>query len=107
MQKQLSQYFRNQRRGSKRCKSPKSGGRVDPKPYKRARLSSSVGDDELSQGRNLELLSSTEAGSLSCDLGKETFLERRKYITEEAKSCKEILYRFPYLGNSTQVTLSI
>ena len=57
VQKQLNQYFRNQRRISKPCKSSESGGGVEPKPYKKARLVSSAGDDDIAQRRNLELLS--------------------------------------------------
>ena len=108
-QKQLSQYFRNQRRGSKPYGSSESGKSVDARPYKKARLSSPVGDDKLAQRRNLELLSNTEEGALSCstfsNLVEETYQMRRKFITEEAKSSKEILDMCPYLGKSSHVSL--
>ena len=83
VQKQLSQYFRNQRRISKPCKSSESGGGVEPKPYKQARLASSAGDDDIAQRRNLELLSNTDEGSLSTttfsNLIKETYEEKVYY----------------------------
>ena len=108
VQKQLSQYFRNQRRNSKPCKSSESGGSSEPKPYKKARLANPAGDDEISQRRNLELLSNTEEGSLSSktfsNLVKETYPMRRKFITEEAKSSREILDMCPYLGKSSHVS---
>ena len=108
VQKQLSQYFRNQRRISKPCKSSESGGAVEPKPFKKARLASSAGDDDIAQRRNLELLSNTEEGSLSSNtfsnLVKETYPMRRKFITEEAESSKEILDMCPYFGKSTHVS---
>ena len=88
VQKQLSQYFRNQRI-SKPCKSSESGGGVEPKPYKKARLASSAGDDDIAQRRNLERLSSTEEDSPSAktfsNLVKESYPMRRKFITEEAQ----------------------
>ena len=106
MQKQLSQYFRNQRRVSK--PSGSSGSQIVNTAYKKAKVSSSAEDDELSQRRNLELLSTTEEGSLSSNtysnLIKNTFQMRRKFITEEAKSSKEILDRCPYLGKSSHVS---
>ena len=88
---------------------PKSGKSVDARPYKKARLSSPVGDDKLAQRRNLELLSNTEEGALSCstfsNLVEETYQMRRKFITEEVKSSKEILDMCPYLGKSSHVSL--
>ena len=108
VQKQLSQYFRNQRRISKSGKSSESGGGVEPKPFKKARLASSAGDDDIAQRRNLELLSSTEEGLLSAktfsNLVKESYPMRRKFITEEAQSSKEILDMCPYFGKSTHVS---
>lgn len=108
VEKQFSQYFRNHRRISKPCKSSESGGGVEPKPYQKARLASSAGDDDIAQRRNLELLSSTEEGSLSAKtfshLVKETYPMRRKFITEEAQSSKEILDMCPYFGKSTHVS---
>ena len=108
VQKQLSQYFRNQRRISKPCKSSESGGGVEPKPCKKSRLASSAGDDDIALRRNLELLSSTEEGSLSAktfsNLVKESYPMRRKFITEEAQSSKEILDMCPYFGKSMHVS---
>ena len=108
VQKQLSQYFRKQRRISKPCKSSKSGGGVDPKPNKKARLASSAGNDDIAQRRNLELLSSTKEGSLSTktfyNLVKESYSMTRKFITEEAQSSKEILDMCPYFGKSMHVS---
>ena len=108
VQKQLSQYFRKQRGISKCCKSSKSGGSVEPKPYKKARLASSAGDDDIAQRRNLELLSSTKEGSLSTktfyNLVKESYPMRGKFITEEAQSSKEILDMCPYFGKSVHVS---
>lgn len=103
VQKQLRQYFRKQRRISKPCKSSESGGSVEPKPYEKARLASSAGDDDIAQRRNLELLSellsSIEEGSLSIktfsNLVKETYPMRREFITEEAESREEILDMCP------------
>ena len=110
LQKQLSQYFRSQRRVSKPCKSSESGGSVEPKPYKKARLASTACDDDIAQRQNLELRSNTEEGSLSTktfsNLVKETYPMRRKFITEEAQSSKEILDKCPYFGKSTRVSLS-
>ena len=91
----LSQHFRNQKRNSKPNKSSECEGRVKPKPCKKARLVSPARNDDLSQRRNLELLSSTEEGFLSCktfsNLVMETYPTRRRFFKEEAKSSKEIL----------------
>lgn len=62
----------------------------------------------LPKDRTWELLSNTEEGSLSTktfsNLVKETYPMRRKFITEEAQSSKEILGMCPYFGKSAHVS---
>jgi len=98
--RQLRQYFINQRNISKPCKSSESGGVFERKPYKKARLAPSAGDDEIAQKRNLELLSSTEE-SCKGDLSDEEKVYNRRgsviqgnpwhvFILWKINSCKLI-----------------
>lgn len=74
---------------------------------KKARVSSSEEDDEIAQRRNFELLSTAEEGTLSSatysNLVRDTFQLRRKFITQEVNSSKEILNVCPYLGKPSHV----
>ena len=75
---------------------------------KKARVSASEEDDEIAQRRNFELLSTAEEGTLSSatysNLVRDTFQIRRKFITQEANSFKEILNVCPYLGKPSHVS---
>ena len=65
-------------------------------------------DDEVPQRRNFKLLSTTAEGTLSsatyANPVKEISQMRRKFVTQEANSCKEILNVCPYLGTPSQVS---
>ena len=88
-----SKAFWNQGRTSKAFGT--SGPHRGNPTSKKARVSSSEEDDEVAQRRNFELLSTAEEGTLSsatyANLVKDTFQMRRKFITQEANSSKEIL----------------
>ena len=63
---------------------------------------------EIAERRNFELLSTAEEGTLSSstysNLVRDTFQMRRKFITQEANSSKEILNVCPYLGKPSHVS---
>ena len=65
-------------------------------------------DDEIAQRRNFELISTAEEGILSSEtylnLVRDTFQMKRKFITREANSSKEILNVCPYPGKPPHVS---
>lgn len=109
VQKQLSQFFRNQRRYSKLSgTSSRENDGKNVSVSKRAKISASEVDDVFTQKRNLELLRDCKEGDLSGrtydTLIEETFKQRRKFVQSEAKSSSEILELCPYLGRSENVS---
>ena len=106
VQKQISQYFRNQRRTSKALGT--SGPDRGNPTSKKARVSVSEEDDEIAQRQKFELLSTAEEGTLSSatysNLERDTFQMRRKLMTQEANLSKEILNVCPYLGKPSHVS---
>ncbi|XP_028415713.1 uncharacterized protein LOC114539287 [Dendronephthya gigantea] len=83
VQRQLSQYFRNQRRYSKVRLSTDSKNGCPAS--KLAKISDSKVDDAVTQQRNLELLKDYQVGSISgktfVTLVEDTYQARRKFIT--------------------------
>jgi hypothetical protein len=109
VQKQLSQFFRNQRRYSKLSgTSSRENNEKNVPVSKRAKISNSEVDDALTQKRNLELLRDYREGDVSGrtydTLMDDTFKQRRKFVQSEAKSSSEILELCPYLGRSENVS---
>ena len=73
---------------------------------KKASVSPSEEDDEVPQRRNFKLLSTTAEGSSATNANpvKEILQMRRKSVTQEANSCKDILNVCPYLRTPSQVS---
>jgi hypothetical protein len=109
VQKQLSQFFRNQRRYSKLSgTSSRENNEKNVPVSKRAKISNSEVDDALTQKRNIELLRDYReedvSGRTYDTLMDDTFKQRRKFVQSEAKSSSEILELCPYLGRSENVS---
>lgn len=106
MQKQLSMFFRNQRRLSKKPKGKENTPENQPSSSaKKIRLD----DDVLAAKRNLDLLKKTKKTDFSKDtfdtLVGETFKRRRQFIQHEAKSVNEILQQCPFLSDPVEVSI--
>ena len=108
VQKQLSQYFRNQRRKSnpssqQKHNTPSTGA------SKRVKLESAT-DNPVTQKRNLQLLRDYKQGSISgktlSTLIEDSYEERRKFIVQSATSCTEILEMCPYLSSIQHVSVA-
>ena len=104
MQKQFSQYFRNQR-----CYSvSQNSAERNPLNSASKKAKFSHGDDAEAQKRNLELLRDAKEGALSNktykSLIEDTFHERRKLIQITAQSSADVLTMCPYLAKSKIVS---
>ena len=109
MQRQLSQYFRNQRRYSKpKASAVKDEDGPSCSAAKIAKINEKCPEDLISERRNLELLRDYKVGAISgktfSTLVNETYNARRTFIQSEVKSCIEVLDMCPYFRKVENVS---
>ena len=112
--KQLSMFFRNQRRLSSTTKKNDKNGKQDmvsAGAKKKFKMDDGASTSGVGAKRNLELMKDWK----SCDVSEKTFSalmvdtfnKRRQFIKHEAESVKDILQQCPYFEDLKHVSVKI